>query len=207
MITVQQLAKIMPLSGKNAERYADPLCKAMKRFGIIEPMHVAAFLAQVAHESGQLNHVVENLNYRADRLLAVFPKYFTSQQEAERFRRKPEAIANRVYANRIGNGNEASGDGWKFRGRGLIQVTGRANYAACGAGLGLPLISEPQLLELPEHAAASAAWFWWKHNLNARANDGDVRDETRVINGGTHGLTERQRHYRVALSVITNATA
>lgn len=207
MITVQQLAKIAPLSGKNADKYAEPLNISMKRFGILEPEHAAAFLAQVAHESGQFNRVVENLNYRADRLLAIFPKYFKSQQEAERFGRKPEAIANRVYANRIGNGNEASGDGWRYRGRGLIQVTGRANYTACGAGLGLNLVDHPELLELPEHAAASAAWFWWKHNLNARANDGDVRDETKIINGGTHGLAERQRFYRVALSVLNNAIA
>ena len=202
MVSSEQLRRIMPQAGRKADVYAGPLCDAMRRFSIVEPMHVAAFVAQVAHESAQLNAAVENLNYRADRLLAVFPKYFQTEKEANAYARKPQAIASRVYAGRMGNGDEASGDGWKYRGRGLIQITGRRMYVLCGAGLDLPLDDQPELLELPQHAAASAAWYWWNNNLNALANDNDVKNETKVINGGTHGLAERQRFYRAAMSVL-----
>ena len=134
----------------------------MQEYEINTDKRVQAFLPTIGHESANFSCVVENLNYSASGLLNYFPKYFNSAQ-AEEYARKPERIANRVYANRIGNGNEQSGDGWKFRGRGLIQVTGRSNYLACGKGIGVDLINNPDLLCTPEYAVKSACW-WFKNN-------------------------------------------
>jgi len=197
-VTEEQLRSIMPRCGDPGS-WCDPLNQAMSRFDIDNPNRAAAFLAQVAHESGQLLHLTENLNYSAQGLLATFPKAFATLDEATAYERAPEKIANRVYANRLGNGAEASGDGWKFRGRGLIQVTGRTNYRDAGTALGLPLEQEPTMLEQQGPAALSAAWFWKSHQLNALAddetNDDDAADFvtiTKKINGGTAGLAERQ---------------
>ena len=164
-------------------------------------MRLAMFLAQVAHESGGLLHVSENLNYSAEALLACFPSHFDSDT-AEDYARQPERIADCCYADRMGNGNEASGDGWSYRGRGLIQITGRANYAACGAALGLDLIAHPELLETPANAALSAAWFWASHGCNGLADAGDFVGITKRINGGVNGLADRQAYLARAQSVL-----
>ena len=207
-ITEQQLKSIMPKCG-NAGSWCDPLNQAMSRFDIDNANRVAAFLAQVAHESAVLQHLAENLSYSAQGLMQTWPKRFPTLDQATEYQRKPEKIANRVYASRLGNGDEASGDGWTFRGRGLIQVTGRTNYRDAGAALGLPLEGEPAMLEQQAPGALSAAWFWKAHQLNALADhesdDDDAGDFVRIttkINGGTAGLAERQAFWARAKTAL-----
>lgn len=195
-ITEQQLLQILPNSGPRAGVFVGALNRGMTRFGITSPVRVAAFLAQVGHESGQLTRLVENLNYSARGLAATWPsRYLGADGQpnalAQRLARNPRAIANNAYASRNGNRDEASGDGWRYRGRGLLQITGRANYHAAGAGLGQPLEQEPELLEQPEWAAISAAWWWSTHGLNELADRGDFAAITRRINGGMNGQVER----------------
>lgn len=194
MITRTQLLKIMPFSATRLDSFIDPLNAAMEEFGITTKEREAAFLAQVAHESTQLSRLVENLNYSAFGLQTTFKKYFT-EQTALQFAKQPEKIANRVYANRNGNDDEASGDGWKFRGRGLIQITGKNNYSACSEGLFQDdnfLIDQPDVLEQPQSACRSAAWFWMANGLNDLADAGKFEAITRRINGGVNGLIERE---------------
>lgn len=167
-----------------------PLQDASELFEIDTPARVAAFLAQCAHESSGFVRLEENMNYSASRLLAVFPRYFTPEQ-AINYAYHREAIANRVYANRLGNGDEASGDGWKYRGRGLIQLTGATNYRRCGLELKINLHAFPDLLIEPTFAAHSAAWFWHDRGCNDFVDAGDFEGLTRRINGGTIGLEDR----------------
>lgn len=189
-MTPQQLAAAVGCSAALSQKWAQPLTDAMTRFEINTPAREAAFLAQVAHESGRFSAIEENLNYRADRLLAVFPSHFT-QQEAQAYARQPSRIASRVYARRLGNGDEASGDGWRYRGRGLIQITGRDNYRDCGGALGVDLLADPDRLLEPDLAALSAGWFWHAKGLNASADTGDFSRITLRINGGMNGQPER----------------
>jgi len=197
-VTEQALRTFLPtLTGHAA--WIVPLNAACDRFFISTPQRQAAFLAQLAHESGGLRRLEENLNYSAARLMAVWPKRFPTLEFASTFERQPEKIANFVYANRIGNGPVESGDGWRYRGRGLIQLTGRSNYRSTGAVLDLPLEAQPDLLLEREHAAMAAAQFWQSRGLNELAdhNDADNDDEDFVrisvrINGGRAGLTERR---------------
>lgn len=198
-ITEQQLLQILPNAGRQAGVFVSALNTAMNRYGIVGTPRTAAFIAQVGHESGQLARLAENLNYSADGLMKTWPSRFDSVR-ATAAARNPEQIANIVYAGRMGN--IAPGDGWKYRGRGLIQITGRANYAACGEELGLDLINQPELLELPQHAAMSAAWFWFTHGLNTLADQGEFVKITRRINGGVNGLADRQALYDKALKVL-----
>lgn len=174
-----------------AATFAGPLDHACVRFGINTPDRQAAFLAQTAHECGMFQRLVENLNYSAVGLRKTWPARF-NEADALAYARKPERIANRAYGGRNGNGNEASGDGWKFIGRGAIQITGRSNYAACGAALGLDLIAHPELLEQPDHACMSAAWFWKANGCNELADAGLFEQIGRKINGGTNGADERR---------------
>lgn len=193
----------MGATAPNATKFAGALEEAMKEFSINTPQRVAMFVAQLMHESGKLAFVTENLNYKAESLNAVFPKYFKNAgRDANQYARQPEKIANVVYASRMGNGDSASGEGWKFRGRGLIQLTGKENYTKCGAGLGKDLIADPSYLESAEGAARSAAWFWHKNGLNALADSGDIVACTKRINGGTIGLEDRKKHYQEALHLI-----
>jgi putative chitinase len=153
-----------------ADQAAPFLAKYMKQYGIDTPLRQAHFLAQVGHESGSLNTLVENLNYSADGLRKIFSRYFTTQTLAEQYARKPLEIASRVYASRMGNGDEKSQDGWKYRGRGLIQVTGFSNYSAFKKDTGIDVISNPNYLATIEGAVHSACWFWHKNKLNALAD-------------------------------------
>lgn len=191
MLRVDQLQQIFPQSRQQAALFFDPLARAMGVFQINTPPRIAAFLAQIGHESGELRVLEENLNYRADRLLAVFPKYF-SEKTAPAYARNPQSIASLVYANRMGNGSVASGDGWKYRGRGLIQITGHDNYAACGKAVGADLVADPDLLLQPHWAALSAAWFWATHGCNALADAGKFDAITQRINGGQTGAIQRR---------------
>lgn len=202
-IALAQLERIMPAAGARAAAFLAPLNAAMAEFAIDTPGRQAAFLAQVAHESGQLAFLVENLNYSARRLAQVFPRRFKFG-EAARYARQPARIASRIYADRMGNGNEASGDGWKYRGRGLIQVTGRDNYHRASLALYRDdrLLDTPGLLEQPGPAARSAAWFWQSNGLNAIADRGDIALITRRVNGGVNGLADRVAYYTRAQEVL-----
>ncbi|WP_236203940.1 glycoside hydrolase family 19 protein [Pseudomonas protegens] len=205
-ITEQQLLQILPNARPVAGVFVPALNRAMARFKIDSRVRQAAFLSQVGHESGQLRRLVENLNYSAEALVRTWPNRFTAQTAAA-CARQPEKIANRVYGGRMGNGPEASGDGWRFRGRGLIQLTGRSNYRAAAGGLGLPLEAQPELLEQPEQAAQSAAWWWSTNVLNELADAGHFQDIGSVINTGKpgrvpHGVAERKALYDRALKVL-----
>lgn len=182
----------------NFDEALDATCQ---EFEINNPMRMAAFLAQVSHESGNFRFIRENLNYSADGLRRIFPRYF-SNVDPNLYARQPEKIANRVYASRMGNGPEHSGEGWAYRGRGLIQLTGKSNYMQCGAALGVDLVNDPSYLETPEGAARSAGWFWHSRNLNPIADQGDILTLTKRINGGTIGLEDRKKHYYHALHVL-----
>lgn len=180
----------------------DPLNKAMDQFFINNTYRIAMFLAQIGHESGGFMDVEENLNYRAERLVVVFPKYFRDV-DPNKYAHNPEKLANRVYANRMGNGPESSGDGYRFRGRGFIQLTGHDNYVNFAKDMGIPLLDDAvAYLATPEGACMSAAWFWHKHNLNYYADASDVVEVTRVINGGENGLKERTAAFKEALQIF-----
>ena len=168
-----------------------------ERFGISTPIRMIHFLAQCAHESAGFTTTVENMNYSAKRLLQVFPKHFTPAQ-AERYARKPSQIANRVYANRLGNGNEASGDGWRYRGRGYIQITGRSNYKAYqDSGLCVGnLMAHPEWLCNSPGRMKSAMWFFMKSGCNELADNDDIEAITRRINGALNGYADRCYYYR-----------
>jgi len=209
MLTVEKLIQALPNARiSNVEQFYPHLINAMTEFSIFPSRCEAAFLAQCAHESAFFSAVRENLNYSVNGLLRTFPRYFTASQ-AEDYARQPQRIANRVYANRMGNGPESSGDGWAYRGRGLIQLTGKNNYTAAGRGLNKDLINDPSYLETPEGAARSAAWFWNENRLNIPASRGDINEVSRLINAGpngslrnVHGLEERRTHYNRILNAI-----
>lgn len=203
-ITPSHLAAIMRCQDATARLWADPINTACDRFQINTTLRLAAFLAQVGHESARLSRVVENLNYSSDGLVKTWPSLFDAKLAAE-YACQPERIANAVYNARMGN--TAPGDGWKYRGRGLIQITGKSNYIACGAALQLDLLTHPEVLERPQHAAMSAAWFWDGMNLNALADAGDIQNIGSLINTGRrgrvpNGAAERLALYQVALKAL-----
>lgn len=177
-----------------ASQWTVPLQSACDRYFINTPLRVAAFLATVGVESARLTALSENLNYSAEGLLSTFPKYFNAV-EAAQYEHQPQRIANRVYANRYGNGNEASGDGFRFRGRGCLQVTFKDNYASCGKAIALPLDSHPELIEQPCNAALAAGWYWDSRDLNKLADAGNLAGVTRAVNGGLTGYSERLALY------------
>lgn len=199
MLTFDVLHAIMPKA--NAPVWAPALEAAMGEFDISTPPRAAAFLAQLAHESSELTRLSENLNYSVEGLLKTWPKRF-NPLTALKVARNPEAIANVVYANRNGNGDEASGDGWKYRGRGPIQLTGRGNYVKAGDALGQPLEANPDSVIAPMVGSRVAAWFWDNRKLNALADARQFLSITKAINGGTNGLDERERYYRVAQQAL-----
>jgi putative chitinase len=188
MITAKRLSQIMPRA--NSELFAPLLSKMFERREINTPDRITAFLAQAAHESTQMTRLVEGMNYGAEGLVKTWPTRF-NPTIAARYARKPEAIANFVYGGREGNGDEASGDGWKYRGRGIFQITFANNYRACGDDLKLDLMEHPELLEDPELAVESAGWFWDARNLNELADVGDFLRLTKKINVKAFGYAER----------------
>ncbi|WP_191485370.1 glycoside hydrolase family 19 protein [Pseudomonas sp. FEN] len=202
-ITAQQLLQILPNAGDQAGVFVPVLNTAMNAYQIVTTQRVAAFLAQAGHESGQLRSVVENLNYDAQALVATWPNRFTPALAAQ-VARQPEQIANIVYASRMDNGDASSGDGWSYRGRGLIQITGRSNYRQCSLGLfgDERLLQQPELLEQPQWAAESAAWFWEQQGLNALADADQFNSITRKINGGLNGLEDRLQLWARARAVL-----
>ena len=202
IITAEQLKRIInTLSEARCKEYLPHLLQTMREFQINTPIRVAAFIAQTAHESAGYSAFLENLNYSAQALLNTWPNRFTPES-AVTYARQPEKIANHVYINRLGNGDEASGDGWRYRGRGVIQTTGRVNYQACGTGLGLDLITSPELLEQPLNAFRSAGWYWKSRNCNSFADSDNFAGLTKAINGGLNGLDDRRAYYARAKSVL-----
>ena len=201
-ITKEQLESFFEDTDEDiVDAYVDPLNKVFEKFEINNPNRIAMFLAQVGHESGGLTRTSENLNYKPERLAQIFPKYFRDVDPHE-YAHNPEKIANRVYSNRMGNGDEESGDGYKFRGRGLIQLTGRNNYESFAEDMEMDLDAAVEYLGTPEGAAMSAGWFWDQHDLNDWADKGDVVTVTKKINGGTIGLEDRKELYEEALNVF-----
>jgi len=197
-------AKFEACIGKNpyAEHWYEALCEILPDYDINTVPRMAAFLAQTAHESGGYKAIKENLNYRAETLMKVWPRLFPSMEVANQYAHKPEAIANRAYGGRMGNGPEASGDGYKFCGRGLIQLTGKDNYTRYAASTEQSLDEASEHLTTFEGCVQSAAWFWEANNLNQWADSGDMKTLTKRINGGDLGLADRIQHYQHALHVL-----
>jgi len=202
MVTGSDLRKAFPMC-KDPDGWAAALKPALDRFGITTPARQCAFLAQTGHESAQFSQLAESLNFKSvERLMEIYPRRFTDKEMALPFVGNPEGLGNRVYARRMGNGDETSGDGFRYRGRGLIQLTGRSNYQQAARALQLQLVESPDLVASPAVAALTAAWFWDSRGLNALADDetdDDDREDfieiTRRINGGTNGLAERVKMF------------
>jgi putative chitinase len=201
ILTKEQLAQLLPGNAYVNEWY-EALSQLLPEYDINTPQRIAAFIAQCAHESGGFKFLKENLNYRAESLMRVWPRHFPTIEIARQYAHKQEKIANRAYANRMGNGNEASGDGWRFCGRGLIQLTGRNNYEEFADSIETPVDEIPEYLATFEGAAQSACWFWETNNLNKWADQGEMVTLTKKINGGTLGLEDRIKHYKHALEVL-----
>jgi putative chitinase len=204
MITVSQLKQLLP-KNPYVEHWHHALEQLFPDYDINTPKRMAAFIAQCAHESGNFMVLKENLNYKPATLRKIFPKYFPTDELANKYCSKPnkqEAIANRVYASRMGNGDESSGDPARWIGRGLIQLTGRSNYQAFADSLEMDINDVPEYLATFEGAAQSACWFWETNKLNQWADAGDILTLTKRINGGTIGLEDRKKHYDHALHVL-----
>lgn len=201
ILTLEKLKQLVP-GNPYIDDWHEALDQLLDDYGINTPHRVAHFIAQCAHESGGFKFIKENLNYSAAGLNNTFRKYFPTVESAKPYERKPEMIANRVYANRMGNGDEASGDGWRYCGRGLIQLTGKDNYTFFAGSLGIPVEEAADYLATFEGAAQSACFFWEQNNLNRFADANDVKGLTRAINGGQIGLADRQKHTEHALHVL-----
>ena len=204
MVTPEQLKKlhIDPV-------WTDPLNATFDRFGILTPRQQAAFIGQCSHESGNFRLLEENLNYRAATLLKLFPRtpkrsWGFTPEEAAAYERQPKKIANRIYGNRMNNRDEASGDGFRFRGRGILQLTGAANYHHASKALGVDFIMEPDLVATPQYAALTAGWFWDTQKLNPLAESGNTLALTKKINGGTIGLDDHIKHTNEALALLSD---
>lgn len=200
-ITREQLTQIIP-KNPYIDQWCDALNKLLPDYEINTPQRVAAFIAQCAHESGYFVFLKENLNYRAESLMRTWPRHFPTMEIANQYARQPERIANRAYANRMGNGDEASGDGWRYAGKGLIQLTGKNNYEAFAESIETPVEEIPAYLETFEGAVQSACWFWETNGLNRFADNNDILTLTKRINGGTIGLEDRMQKYARALEVF-----
>lgn len=203
-LTLEQLKELLP-KNPYVQNWHNALVQLFPDYEINTPKRMAAFIAQCSHESAGFMILTENLNYKAATLRKIFPKYFPDDATAQRYASMPnkqEAIANKVYANRMGNGDEASGDGFRYRGRGLIQLTGKQNYSWFAASLEITPEEATEYLGTFEGAAQSACWFWETNKLNQWADKGDIVTLTKRINGGTIGLDDRIKHYEHALHVL-----
>jgi putative chitinase len=181
----------------------DAFNQTFDRWGIVTPVQQAAFIGQCGHESGNFRILEENLNYAADRLMKIWPKRFPTLESAQPYHRNPRKIANKVYANRMGNRDEASDDGWRFRGSGWIQLTGHDNFYHFSKAMGEDFVMKPDLVRTPLYAAHSAGWFWQTQKLNELADTHAWKGLTRRINGGIIGLEDRIKHINHALEVLS----
>lgn len=199
MVSIDQLSKM-----KIDPKWVDPLNETFERFDISNPSRQAAFIGQCGHECGNFRVLEENLNYKAATLMKLWSKRFPTLEIANQYAGNPKKIANMVYANRMGNRDEASGDGYRFRGRGCIQTTGHANYFHAGQAIGVDFVMDPDLVANPKFAALTAGFFWSTHGLNALADAKDHRAITKRINGGFIGIDDRIEHTRMAFAVLTS---
>ena len=197
MVNAEQLQKL----GIGLE-WMQPLNDTFARFGIATPTQQGAFIGQCSHECNGFKTLQENLNYKPETLMKLWPQRFPSDVAAQ-YAHKPEQIANKVYASRMGNRDETSGDGWRFHGRGCIQLTGHDSYWHCGQALGVDFVANPDLVATPKYAALSAGWFWSTHNCNALAEAKDWTGLTKKINGGTFGLGERVMLTQKAIQILS----
>jgi len=197
MVNAEQLAKL-----HIGPQWVDALNETFNRFGINSKNQQAAFIGQCGHECGNFKILEENLNYRAATLMKLWPKRFPTLEVANQYGGNPKKIANMVYSSRMGNRDESSGDGYRFRGRGCIQLTGHANYFHAGKALGYDFVMEPDLVATPKFAALTAGWFWSTHGCNELADRGDWTALTKKINGGVIGLADRIKHTNEALAVL-----
>lgn len=203
LLTASQLQEIMPRCPPNQlQVYTKAICIAMQEGQINTTQRIACFLGQIAHESNQLREWIENLNYSVKALMVTWPKRFPTVESAQPYANQPEKLANYVYANRMGNGDVASGDGFRFRGRSPLQLTGRNSYRSCGAYLGIDLENKPDLASGASIGFKISVWYWTSHNLNNLADIGDFVGITKAINGGTIGLAQREAFYKKALEVL-----
>ena len=198
MINSDQLKQL----GIGAE-WVDPLNETFQKFNILTPRQQGAFIGQCGHECGNFKVLEENLNYRAATLMKLWPKRFPTQEVANSYEKNPKKIANMVYSSRMGNRDESSGDGYRFRGRGCIQLTGHSNYYHAGQACGVDFVMSPDLVGTPKYAAITAGWFWSTHNCNTLSENQDWIALTKKINGGTIGLKERIEHTEKAISVLS----
>jgi putative chitinase len=200
-MNIQQFQAIV---GNNpyAEHWIEALNKCFDEYEINTPLRQAAFMGECCVESAKFTAIQENLNYRASSLNAQWKSHFPTMEIAQQYEHKPEMIANRAYANRMGNGPEESGDGWRFRGKGLIQLTGRDNYQGFADSVGMSIDDAAAYLETFEGCVQSACYFWESHNLNALADQGDIDKISHIINGGTLGIEERRHFYQIALHAL-----
>lgn len=197
MVNAEQLKKL-----HIGEQWVEPLNETFARFDISTPLRQAAFIGQAGHESGNFTRLSEGLSYSAERLMVIWPKRFPNIEIAQKYARNPKALANNVYANRMGNRDEASGDGFRFAGAGLFQLTGHSNFYHAGQALGEDFVMQPELVKTPRFAALTAGWFWDTHKLNKFADIRDFTMMTKKINGGTIGLNDRIKHINHALEVL-----
>jgi len=206
MLTAEQFHHLFPRA-QDPQGWVDSMNNVFPNYELDSPKRIAAFLAQCGHESGGWTVFEENLNYSAKGLMGIFKKYFPDEATATAYQRQPEKIANKVYANRMGNGPESSGDGWKYRGRGPIQLTGKDNYRAFAKEMfddWENLFNNPDWVNADrDFALMSAIWFWNKNKLNREADAGDIKTMTRKINGGYIGLEDRIKHYEEAIHLLT----
>jgi len=197
MVNAEQLQKL-----GIGPQWVDALNETFGRFNIVTNNQKAMFIGQCSHECGNFRLLEENLNYKAATLMKLWPRRFPNMEKANEYAGNPKKIANSVYSSRMGNRDEASGDGYRFRGRGCIQLTGHANYFHAGQALGVDLVMDPDSVATPKFAALTAGWFWSTHNLNAPADALDYTKVTKIINGGTIGLDDRIKHVQRALAVL-----
>jgi len=200
ILSLQQLKQMV--KNPHIDHWHEALDQLLDDYEINTPLRVAHFVAQCAHESGNFVFIKENLNYKAASLQKIFSKYFPTAELAQQYANRPERIANRIYANRMGNGNEASGDGYRYCGRGLIQLTGKDNYTFFAGSLDIPVEEASDYLATFEGAAQSACWFWEQNNLNRFADANDTKGLTKAINGGYIGLSDREKHTEHALHIL-----
>ena len=197
MVSPDQLKEL-----KISADWVDPLNETFERFDISTPIRQACFIGQAGHESGNFTRLSEGLSYSPERLMQIWPKRFPNMEIAQKYARNPKALANNVYANRMGNRDEASGDGFRFAGAGLFQLTGHSNFYHAGQALGEDFVMQPELVKTPRFAALTAGWFWDTHKLNQMADARDFKGMCRKINGGFHGLEDRDSRINKALAIL-----
>jgi putative chitinase len=199
---VNQLADAAGIDPGHAEQLIDGINGAIQTAQLDTPERLAAFIAQCGHESAGFKFFEENLNYKAESLHRTWPSHFHTMEIANEYAHQPKRIACRAYADRMGNGDEESGDGWSYRGRGAIQLTGKIAYEEASRDLGFDFVSNPDAASSPEGGLLTAAWFWAKHNLNYHVDNNDFEGLTKAINGGTIGLEDRVARFNHAMSVL-----